>query len=346
MSMDEARLDAALQRLAREESVGLLAEVVEAGRRDALEILRARFTAALVDEVQRLAESSGTAPASPPPTAEVAEAEVLAAARPEVVPGERAGWYVYGLTWDSTARELHIEAGVDDAPVEIVEAGRIAAVVSPMATTDQWGVRADGEVDLELLAPRAQKHEWVLEQILERGAVLPLRFGVLYPSLEPIRHLLADRGPDFEDALTRLDDHFEWGLTVCAEQAGAPRPLTDVPPSPPAAGRDYLARRRADREAAEAREQEMSRMAVSLHDALVELSADAIVLPATRSARGEAKVVLRASYLVPGSRAEAFRAAAETGLSSAPTHLRLTGELTGPWPAYHFCDLTLEGVTA
>ena len=343
MSLDEARLEAALQRLAREEAAGLLAEAAEAGRRDALEMLRARFAAALVDEVQRLADSSGTAPASPPPAE---PAEVVAAARPAAVPGARAGWYVYGLTWDSTARDLHIEAGVDEAPVEIVEAGRIAAVVSPMATTDHWGVRADGEVDLELLAPRAQKHEWVLEQILERGAVLPLRFGVLYPSLEPLRDLLNDRGPDFEDALRRVDNHFEWGLTVWAEEAAAPKPLTDVAPSPSAAGKDYLARRRADRTAAEEREQETSRMVASLHRALGELSADAIILPAARAARGEGRTVLRACYLVPGSVTEAFRAAAENGLSGAPAHLRLTGELTGPWPAYHFCDLTLEGVTA
>lgn len=333
-------VEAALRRMARREAATLLAQVVEESRRDAAEYLRARLTSALVEEVAHLTEG--------PETAERTES---VPSRPAEKPASQvgsellSGWYVYGLTWDAVARDLDLPGGVDEAPVEVVAVGEIAAVVSPMASTRSWGIGADGDVDLDLLAPRARRHEWVLEQMLEKGAVLPLRFGVLYPSLEPLRQVLTERAAAFGDALRHLENHYEWGLTISAEEAGAPRPLNAVPAAD-SGGRDYLARRRADRIAEGERSRDTARVAACVHDALLELSDDARVHPAARPPRGDGKVVLRASYLVSAAVADAFRAAAEQALSAAPPHLRLTGELTGPWPPYHFCDLTLDGMTA
>ncbi|HET6963159.1 MAG TPA: GvpL/GvpF family gas vesicle protein [Acidimicrobiales bacterium] len=349
----ESQVEAALHRIARSEAAALLAQVLEESRRDAAEILRARLTAALVEEVGRLSEGRDTAERAesvPPRPAETA------APRPAPRPAETAaprpadseplsGWYVYGLTWDAVARGLDLPAGVDEAPVEVVAVGDIAAVVSPMASTLPWGIGSDGEVDLDQLAPRARRHEWVLEQMLERGAVLPLRFGVLYPSLEPLRQVLTDRAAAFGDALRHLENHYEWGLTISAEGAGAPRRLNAVPAAD-SGGRDYLARRRADRIAEEERSRDTAQVAAGIHEALLELSDDARIQPTARPTGGDGKVVLRASYLVSAASADAFQATAEQALSAAPPHLRLTGELTGPWPPYHFCDLALDGMTA
>lgn len=343
MTHDEARLDAALRRLAREEAAAVVAEVMEASRREASDILRRRLTSVLVEEVGQLI--GGPTAESRPAHHEVEPAQPQAKPAP-VTTGPLAGWYVYGLTWDASARALDIAAGVDDAPVEMVGAGPIAAVVSPMASTESWGVRGDGDVDLDVLAPRARRHEWVLEQMLEHGAVLPLRFGVLYPSLDPLRQTLNDRRSALEEALRSLYEHSEWGLTVSAEKGGEPRPLSLVHSSSSMEGRDYLVRRRADRLAEEERDGETARVVDRLHETLMGLSADARVHPGGPRGTNQGRLVLRASYLVPEAGSGAFRAAAEEQLSAAPPYLRLTGELTGPWPAYHFCDLVLDGVNA
>lgn len=336
MSGEAIPTDSALHRLAAGVAPGLLDEVLHDSRHAAAEILRSKLTAAMLDEVERLLEGrSASAPAASAPAA--------APPAPAASPPAPAGWYVYGLTWGSAARGLDVPSGVDGAPVELVCAGDLAAVVSPLRPTGLWGVDGRGEADLESLAPRARQHERVLEQVLDLGAVLPLRFGVLYPSLDRIRAVLDEQAATLAEALRRVDGHREWGLTITVEQAPVDRPtpsLTSVD------GRDYLARRRAEREAAERQADEQAAAVAEIHRDLDAVAAAAVVHRAVAGTASRGKVVMRASYLVAESTAAAFRQAAEAGLRSAAPALGLSGDLTGPWPPYHFCDVSLEGVPA
>jgi hypothetical protein len=187
----------------------------------------------------------------------------------------------------------------------------------------------------------------VLEQMMDLGAVLPLRFGLLYPDLDRLTASLRDRAPELTAALSRVQDHFEWGLTVATRTV----PTRDSGLEPVAVGtvepvgRDYLTKRRAERDAARARDDDAARAGAEIHRALSSLSTDATLnRPAGSRARG-ATVVLKASYLVPSEAEEPFRAAAEAELAARPS-LELVGELTGPWPPYHFCAVSLEEVPA
>lgn len=346
MSRPDPGFEAALRRLSAEVAPDVLQEAVEESRREAVGILRARLTAAMVDEAERLI--AGQEPRRAAPDAARAEPAGPPAAptapRAEPVPaGPVTGWYVYGLTWDTAARALEVDDGVDGAPVQVVTAGPLAGVVSPITTSEPWGIGPDGDVDLELLAPRARRHEFVLEQMLDRGAVVPFRFGVLYPDLDRLRALLSERAPVLADTLRRLENQSEWGLTVAVGDSGS---TGTISPLPSTAGRDYLARRREERVAEDQEAEELARAAAGIHESLLEVVSEAVILPAGRSEGRTQKAVLRASYLVPNTAVDPFRTAAEAALTSSPSRLRLTGELTGPWPAYHFCDSSLEQVPA
>lgn len=325
-----------LDRLARELAPSLLGQAIEDSRRDAAQVIREQLTQALVREMTGYLRG-GLHDSPEPVTDIVAKRE---AREPAANPVPMNGWYVYGVTWKDVADAVRHFPGIDGASVETVTAGRLAAVVSPVAAEGQWGVDAGGDIDMASLGPRACDHERILEEILERGPVLPLRFGVMYPSVEAIQRVLERSAPGIETELSRLAGYSEWGITLLA---GTPPPAGAVHDIS-AAGRDYLGRRRQERRALEAQRAETDRARQAIHDRLVAASTAGVVLAASKSEPG---CLLRASYLVRDEGLLAFRTAAEEALADAPQDLGINGELTGPWPPYHFTDMTLyDGVPA
>lgn len=312
-----------LERLAAQLGPAVLEEAVRESRRRAAEILTARLTDLLVEEASRGRPERS----APPETADV------------------AGWYVYGLTWPAAAAAVAGAEGVAGAPVESVDIGAVAAVVSPLHQDRGWGIAGDGEVDLQALAPRLAEHQHVLEEILEQGPVLPLRFGVMYPNLDAVQAAVCQGLDLLAEELRRLEGLTEWGLTVEweREKARAVRAVDSDPGSAAQNGRAYLARRQSSLAEAEVAYAEVEEAATVVHAALSSIAEDAIIQVPRSKNRGERLVVLRASYLLSRQRVPAFRRAADEVMSRASTHLKLSGELTGPWPAYSFVDVQLEG---
>ncbi len=353
---DGARVvpDALIRRLAPD----LLTQVIEESRRDAAASVRARLTAALVEEMwQALGEGGGEGPTlesgrvAPAQTRRGAPTPGKNAEPSGADPGARGrdgasgvhGWYVVrSCTWSGAMPDLEADRGVDDAPLECITEGRLAAVVSRIRNSRQWGVDDRGELDMEALAPKARAHERVLERLLDGGAVLPLRFGVMYTDDNQLRGLLRSRSTTIESELTRLAGHSEWGLTVDLIPAAGLAPVHDI--HTVGGGRDYLDRRRSERDAAERRAEQEGLVRESIHESLLSVAADGVILSRRRGSSGaDERCVMRASYLVDSDRVDVFRATAESVLVGASAEWSLSGELTGPWPAYHFTDLRLDG---
>jgi hypothetical protein len=350
---DSSGLDRAINDLARALAPGLASTVVEESRREALRLVREHLTEALVREMEHDL-SSREAPSrheDPNPAADPVTERAATGSRSASVtrhPGPagqtghgQTGWYVYGITWVEVAEALRHRPGIDGAEVEPIPAGRLAAVVSRVAANGEWGFDAEGNVDLDALAPRARDHERILEELLDRGPVLPLRFGIMYPAIDEVVRVLRRGGPRAEAELIRLTAHSEWGLTVRTAAAVAARDVHggDIGTDGTAEGRGYLERLRRAREEAERRRADMARLSRELHDRMMHRSATGVVLPPPRA---DQSCLLRASYLVPDDGLAAFRATAESALSEGAADLGLTGELTGPWPPYHFTDLRLD----
>ena len=75
-------------------------------------------------------------------------------------------------------------AGIDEPhPPFFWRSGRVAAVLSRVSQSQFCGPAGEKNLqDLAWLAPRACRHEAVLEQVMRLGAVLPARFGTLFSS--------------------------------------------------------------------------------------------------------------------------------------------------------------------
>jgi hypothetical protein len=111
--------------------------------------------------------------------------------------------YVYGVMRAADAG-APAETGIVDAPIELVEHGPLAAVVSPV---EEGAVRGR--------AQQLTAHTEVLRSAMRGGTVLPMRFGVLMPDSDAVRRdLLEARGPQLGEMLGALDGRAEMTVTA------------------------------------------------------------------------------------------------------------------------------------
>jgi hypothetical protein len=244
---------------------------------------------------------------------------------------ELALW-VYGVL-DGDAGELPAIPGVDCAhPAEAIRHAGLVAVASrvPLPEFGEVGLRERLD-DLGRLEALARGHEAVLDAALRCGAVVPFRLCTIYESAIGVREMLARERETLESALRRLRGMTEWGVKAYVV-AGEPAPA-----AAPATGVDYLARKRADRDAAAGAREAWAAAAEHAHAHLSALAADAVLSPPQdrRLSGRDEEMVLNAAYLVAEADAANLRALVqELADLHRPDGIAL--ELTGPWPAYHF----------
>ncbi|MFL6007575.1 MAG: GvpL/GvpF family gas vesicle protein [Gaiellaceae bacterium] len=123
-------------------------------------------------------------------------------ARAPVAEGSAAGRvgrgvYVYGVVAAAGDREAVAERGVGSppAPVRVVEGERLSALVSDVRA----GWEAAGREDVEA-------HDRVLSHVVERSAIVPMRFGVVMDSDDQVRATLLER---HSDEIAALLEHVE-----------------------------------------------------------------------------------------------------------------------------------------
>jgi hypothetical protein len=113
------------------------------------------------------------------------------------------GLYVYGVMRTGDARAPS-HSGVGDCPVQTIEEGSVAALVT--------------EVPGESIPGRAKNltaHSEVLRAAMDGGTVLPMRFGVLMPDADTVkRDLLEARAAWLASMLDALDGRVEMTLSA------------------------------------------------------------------------------------------------------------------------------------
>jgi hypothetical protein len=159
-------------------------------------------------------------------------------------------------------------------------------------------------------------HERVVESIMERGAVLPLRFGTQLEREDELLAALAERREELLEALERVRGRAELGLRAFPKNTGTGDSAPDD-----RSGRAYLLGRAAAHRRAEQAVRE-------LHAPLTEFARASLVRE-----RPAPPAILVAAYLVDDRRVEEFRARAEE-LAARQADLQVV--VTGPWPPYNF----------
>jgi hypothetical protein len=128
------------------------------------------------------------------------------------------GVFVYAVV--RAGRDLPELAGLDDAPIEVVETGQVAAVVSRVALDRPPGRRADLVV-----------YDRVVAGLAERGVVAPVRFGALVPDTDAVvQELLAPREELLADVLQDLTGHVQFNLRATYVEGAVLKEIVDTDP--------------------------------------------------------------------------------------------------------------------
>lgn len=261
-------------------------------------------------------------------------------------PGESI-LYLYGVVTGKSPSPPPDLRGIDDAPVRLVPAGSLAAVVSEVdaAAYSREAIEA-GLTDVRWAGERGVEHERVLTWFVDRTTVIPSAPFSLHAAEKRVIERLEEHRPRLEEAARRLAGHREMGIriwrlekTFAAHLAEHSPPLRQLAVEMEAAapGRRYLLGRKYE----ELRAEESVRMTEKIvRQAAGELrpfAADArsLPIPGVGPADRTRTLVLHAAYLVADAKSKDFEATVQQ-LAGSHRQAGLEWEFTGPWPPYHF----------
>jgi hypothetical protein len=266
------------------------------------------------------------------------------------------GHYVYGIVrsnGDGTVEGLP-EGGIDpNHPVHAIPYGETQAIVSkvPLSEFGQepLGVNLGdvGWVERKVLA-----HQRVLENVVKRHSLVPMRFCTIYYSEDALRKMLACYHGDFVGALAQVEGKQEWGVKIhcdcdllisnIGEFSDTIRDLNrDI--AQKSSGAAHFMKVRLKETVAEEVERLEYEYAQRVHQRLSGHAVESAVNPLQgQDVTGRKEdMVLNAAYLIADEYLEAFQMELEK-LRDENDGLGFSYELTGPWPPYSFVRIEFE----
>jgi hypothetical protein len=247
-------------------------------------------------------------------------------------PRKAVAKYVYGVVRAGEEPWPRLE-GMNGEPVSPVRADGLAALTS--------------DVPDELLEAGREElltHSRVLEQALERGTVLPMRFGVVLPDERSVREeLLAPHSEELEDQLRDMDGKVEVNLKVLHDEATVLREVLEEVPEAAELRRSIQGKPEAATYFERIRLGELVAQALSdkreqTGPAIVERLAPHAVAVQVGDPAHE-RMALNASFLVERESLERFDEAVDELAEAQGGRIRL--RYTGPLPPHSFVELEM-----
>jgi hypothetical protein len=134
------------------------------------------------------------------------------------------GHYIYAIGDAQALADLDGLPGIDDTAVVPVTHGELAALTSVVDLQAFSAAQQATETsETSWLAHAVRAHERVALHALDRGPVLPMRFGTVYARGADVHDMLQRRQAALLTELRRLAGATEWSLKVSlASDAGQP----------------------------------------------------------------------------------------------------------------------------
>jgi Gas vesicle synthesis protein GvpL/GvpF len=237
--------------------------------------------------------------------------------------------YVYGIVEDAAAPPSG--RGIRDAPLQVVHAEGAAALVSELPAGEQLEFGRD-----ELLV-----HARVLEEALNHGTVLPMRFGVILDGSDAVRHdLLEAHAEELQSQLVDMAGKVEVRVRATYEETTLMREVVKENPE--------IARKREaiggkPEDATYFERINLGEMVSGAVDRKRQADAQAVIDSLAPYAAGvevgeptHERVVVNASFLVPREKLKQFEEAVEKVAAGQVGRFRVT--FTDPLPPHSFVD--------
>jgi hypothetical protein len=269
--------------------------------------------------------------------------------------------YVYGFTQAGPVPEAGgaavTEAGVfasllsdgidEPHPSFFRRNGRVAAVLSRVSRSEFCGPTGEKNLqDLAWLAPRACRHEAVLEQVMCLGPVLPARFGTLFSSTASLETFMRKHEAAIARFLERVGGQEEWAVKGFLDQARAEaewvaRRRSEEPcPSGSSPGVTYLQEQSLRIQARQALDDRLAEACGDLLNQLNSLASEIVPrrVLAHETPESARELVLNWALLLPSAAVADFRGRIERA-NAEQNPGGLAFEVSGPWPPYSFCPV-------
>lgn len=239
--------------------------------------------------------------------------------------------YVYGVTRSGARAHESGATGVAGAPLRDVDAGPVSALVSDLP----GGTRALGREEMTA-------HARVLEDVVTRETVLPMRFGIVMEGEDAVRHdLLEAHREELQRQLEELAGKVELRLRVIYEED---RLMREVVEQEPEVARLRESLRGLPEDASHFARIELGELVAQAierrreHDVgwILETLAP-LALDLTVAEPSHERMVLSGSFLVQAREIERFDEAVDRlGRAQAG---RMAFRYTGPLPPHSFVEL-------
>lgn len=245
---------------------------------------------------------------------------------------------VAGLTAASQqSAELASALGLAEPRLTIAPAGPLSALCLDLAAvmaTAPGGASALAEMlaDADRAAVLAMAHNRVLCAVVAAVDVLPVRLGAVVSSGADGDRRLAEQAAGAVADFARLSGAAEYALRVIEPARKQPA----APPPKPSSGRDYLARRLAQRRGRSERADQADGFLTTLETAALSAARDHRRRPIAPASHGDRRL-LDLALLVARDRVDDLSDALDRHAETAAA-LGLSIEAIGPWPAFHFID--------
>jgi hypothetical protein len=246
--------------------------------------------------------------------------------------------HAYGVV-RAGARVRVPAAGVDGSLVEIVEVGRLAALVSRLdAERYGEGVWRERAEDPDWLAAFDLEHQEVLGVVAASCDVVPFRIPGMYDDPARLRAALENEQALLGRGLEAVRDHVEWGvrvfLTAAVEREPVPRPRS---------GSDYLRSRSRQADLRERVADGRRSYVLDAYGVIADAVTRSVATPPqdpALSSRLE-PMLLNSAHLVPRSREDAFFEVL-LHVQKDLADLGMVLEVRGPAPPYSFVHLATD----
>jgi hypothetical protein len=218
-------------------------------------------------------------------------------------------------------------------------------VVGEVAQQDFCGPEAERHMQqLDWVAPRALRHEAVIEAVMASSPVLPVPFGTLFSSPEALTGFVEQHRETITAFLGRVAEHGEWSVKGLFDRRQALRSLTSAHLedmtellSTMSPGTRHFAEQRISRDAETELRQWLDQTSRIVASGLMPCAADFRECETSSQAPSESGLeeVLNWAFLLTDSAIAQFQAEVDQANRDYQSQ-GLLFELSGPWPPYRF----------
>ena len=259
----------------------------------------------------------------------------------------RLGVYFYCFARAGVSSAIRMMGVGGRNRVTALETKDVAAVFSQVPLDEFEGHSAKtGAQDPDWVIARACQHERVVENVMRRSPVLPVRFGCVFSSKQALMRRLTDEADGVARFLDKVSGKEEWSVKgfVDVTKAGAWLLTTDpvlaerragMPESP---GARYFHQKRLDAEV-QSRLQRWRLLAADQVYAELRKGAGDTCPLTLKPLAGKAtatEMVLNCAFLLARDSVADFRRRVAR-LEAERSAQGLTLAVSGPWPPYNFC---------